>query len=81
MTVRDEDDAGSVEGPRGDRLLPAEVDDPCAEHRIGDDQAPSSRIAAQLCPSHVSVPAVASTGDMGSRILALRTGTGNVPTG
>ena len=35
--VRDEDHADAVDCSPGDRFLPAEVDDPAAEHRVGDD--------------------------------------------
>src|SRR3954447_16560482 len=42
---------------------------------------PSSRIAAQLCPSHVSVPAFASVAAMRSWILVPQTGGGKVRRG
>ena len=37
MAVGDEDHARPVDGSGGDRFLPAEVDDPAAEHRVRDD--------------------------------------------
>src|SRR5439155_11065552 len=56
MAVGDEDHAGPVDGSGGDRFLPAQVDDPAAEHRVRDDHetVESNRDAAVPEPSQRS---------------------------